>query len=125
MAGFQAAQRRLDDDADIDDWMAQRNAAVQQLGPGAAAAGREAWAQSMRTGENLPAGQPADVAAIGAQPLGQDASPSELAAGERLVQMDNAKLADARAQRASMQTITSKAPLTSASATTGRRERAD
>lgn len=77
MAGFQSAQRRLDDDADIDDWMAQRNADLQQLGPDAAAVGREAWAQSTRTGQNLSAVQPSGVAAIGAQALGQDASPMQ------------------------------------------------
>jgi hypothetical protein len=71
MAGFQPAQRRLDDDADIDDWMAQRNADLRQLGPDAAAAGREAWSQSTRTGENLSAGQRGDVIAMGAQALNQ------------------------------------------------------
>lgn len=77
MAGFQSAQRRLDDDSDIDDWMAQRNADLQQLGPDAIAAGHEAWAQSTRSGRNLSAVQPSDVAAIGAQALSQDSSPAQ------------------------------------------------
>ncbi len=84
MAGFQLMRRYLDDDADIDDWMAQRNAEI-QLAPDAEAAGREAWSQSTRTGENLAAAQPGDVTAVGVQALGRDdpsargnASPSNL-----------------------------------------------
>jgi hypothetical protein len=77
MAGFQLAQRRLDDDADIDDWMAQRNADLQQLGPDADAAGREAWSQSTRTGQNLSAAQPGDVVAIGARTLGRYGTPTQ------------------------------------------------
>jgi hypothetical protein len=72
MAGFQLVRSRLDDDTDVDDWMAQRNAEL-QLGPDAEAAGRDAWSESTQTGQNLAAARPGDVTAIGIRALGRDA----------------------------------------------------
>jgi hypothetical protein len=74
MAGFQWGRSRLSDDADINDWIAQRNAEL-QLGPDADAAGRDAWSGSTQSGQNLAAARPTDVATIGIQALGQDAPP--------------------------------------------------
>lgn len=66
MAGNQSARKDAHD-FDIEGWMAQRRADVQRLLQGAEAAGRNAWAQSTRTGQNFSAPSPQDVKALGAR----------------------------------------------------------
>jgi hypothetical protein len=57
-----------DDDGDIADWMARRNA--QLAGRDAAeAAGREAWNQATRTGQDIVAATPHDLIRLGGQTL--------------------------------------------------------
>lgn len=75
MAGRQLARWREDnsdgakEDDGVEAWMARRIANLWRLGPEAEAAGREAWAQSTRQGQNLTARRPGDVVAIGARAL--------------------------------------------------------
>lgn len=70
MAGYQfGAPWRVgpfdvDDDLGIDDWMAQRNAGL-GMRQDAEAAGRQAWDQATRAGDDLQAVRPADLNAIG------------------------------------------------------------
>ena len=53
-----------DDPEDIDAWMPRRNAQV-ALRPEADAAGRDLWNQTIQTGDDLYAGNPSDITAIG------------------------------------------------------------
>ena len=74
MAGFQPLRRPIgvfDDSDDIDDWMARRNAEVARR-PDAEAAGREAWNQATRSGQNLGAARPNDLVRLGVQSLSGD-----------------------------------------------------
>ena len=70
MAGFQPLRRRDDlffDDADpTDDWMAQRNAWVAARDE-AEAAGRDAWNDATRAGQNTPAPTSDDLVQLGAR----------------------------------------------------------
>jgi hypothetical protein len=71
MGGGWLARRGVGDFDDTGDWIAWRNADVAQRSD-AEAAGRKAWEQATRTGQNLSAAQPSDVVAIGAGILNQD-----------------------------------------------------
>jgi hypothetical protein len=66
VAGAQPARKDAGP-SDIKNWMAQRQSDVQRLLQGAEAAGRGLWAQSTKTGQNLPAQSPQDVKALGAE----------------------------------------------------------
>jgi hypothetical protein len=74
MAGHQAGNRvrvgpfDLNDDLNADEWMARRNAQVAQRGR-AELAGRQAWANSIRTGQSVNASQPGHLRTIGMQAL--------------------------------------------------------
>jgi hypothetical protein len=74
MAGHQAGNRvrvgpfDLHDDLNPDEWVARRNAQVAQRGR-AELAGRQAWENSIRTGQGLNASQPGHLRAIGMQAL--------------------------------------------------------
>jgi hypothetical protein len=71
LAGFQPLMRPIgpsDDDDDIDNWMAQRNAGLAARDD-AEAAGRDAWDQATWSGEELDAPQPSDLVRLGAQAL--------------------------------------------------------
>jgi hypothetical protein len=76
MAESQPGQRRLgderfdsgDDDLSLDDWMARRNAQVAQRHE-ADLAGRQAWADAIRTGHDVNAARPGDVRATGMRAL--------------------------------------------------------
>jgi hypothetical protein len=70
MGGGWLARRNVGDFNAIDDWMAWRNADVAQRSD-AEAAGREAWEQATRNGQDLTAAQPSDLVAIGAGLLNQ------------------------------------------------------
>jgi len=61
------------DAGDIADWMAQRQQDVDNRDANMAA-GRDAWAASTATGQNLQAATPDDVRALGAEAQGQDAA---------------------------------------------------
>ncbi len=52
---------------EVADWMAQRRRQVAHLGPRAEAAGRNLWAQAIRTGQDLAAPNPRDVVSLGAR----------------------------------------------------------
>jgi hypothetical protein len=75
MAGYQpGADWRVgpfdvDDSDSVCDWMAQRNAQL-ALKQDAEAAGRQAWDQATRSGDDLQAPRPSDLTAIGVQALG-------------------------------------------------------
>ena len=58
-------------DDDVTSWMAQRQQDVANRDQNIAA-GRDAWAASTATGQNLTAATPADVQALGADAQGQD-----------------------------------------------------
>lgn len=64
-----------DDPGDIDAWMVRRNAQV-ALRPEAEAAGRDLWNRAIQTGDDLYAGNPSDLTAIGLAALG--GTPSRL-----------------------------------------------
>jgi hypothetical protein len=70
MGGGWPARRSVDDFDDIEAWMAQRNADVAQR-QDAEDAGRAAWDQATRSGQDLAAAQPGDLVAIGAGVLNQ------------------------------------------------------
>src|SRR6185312_13457463 len=59
----------VDDSDSVGDWMAQRNAQL-ALKQDAEAAGRQAWNQATRSGEDLQAPRPSDLTAIGVQAFG-------------------------------------------------------
>jgi hypothetical protein len=79
LAGFQPLGRPIgafDDDDDIDDWMAQRNAEV--AGRDAAeTAGRDAWDQATRSGKELDAPQPSDVVRLGTPAISAGAAAND------------------------------------------------
>ena len=75
MAGRQAGNGRRvrpfdasDDDLSVDDWMAGRNTQIARRS-GADRAGRQAWVDAIRTGQDVKAAQPGDLGAIGMQAL--------------------------------------------------------
>ena len=76
MAGGQSASRRANVPNSIGDWMRQRNEDIRRLGAEADAKGREVWNTATRTGENLAAKTPSDVAAMGARMLAQRQAPA-------------------------------------------------
>ena len=87
MAGHQAGNGRIvgpfdagDDDLSLDDWMARRKAQV-SLRQGADLAGRQAWAQSIRTGQRVNAAQPSDVTATGMRALSGQPARTNLSHG--------------------------------------------
>src|ERR1035437_2030783 len=69
-----------DDDLSPDEWMARRNAQVAQRGR-AELAGRQAWADSIRTGQTVNASQPGHLRAIGMQALREQAARTNLSHG--------------------------------------------
>ena len=71
MTGYRPSTQRTDLLSNIEDWMSQRNADVRRLGGEAEAAGRAAWAQATRTGQNIAATKPSDVAALGVRAISQ------------------------------------------------------
>jgi hypothetical protein len=58
-----------DDPDDVDAWMARRNALV-ALRPEAEAAGRDLWNRAIQAGDDLYAGNPSDLTALGLAALG-------------------------------------------------------
>ncbi len=87
MAGHQTGNRvrvgpvdLSDDDLSPDEWMARRNAQVAQRGR-AELAGRQAWADSIRTGQDINASQPSHLRAIGMRALSGQAARTNLSHG--------------------------------------------
>lgn len=90
MPGYQSTPQRAGILDSVEAWMKQRNADVQRLGSEAEAAGRAAWAQATRTGQNISAVRPSDVAAIGAHVLNQNKQ-SVSSAGHNAKHAESAK----------------------------------
>lgn len=81
----------IDQDDDIAGWMAQRRQAVANRDR-ILAAGRDAWAASTATGENLQAATPDDVRALGADAQGHDAAAvARIKRGEKAILSDDTK----------------------------------
>jgi hypothetical protein len=87
MAGYQVGNRvrvgafdLSDDDLSPDEWMARRNAQVAQRGR-AELAGRQAWADSIRTGRSVNASQPSHVTALGMTVPNRQPAPTNLSRG--------------------------------------------
>src|SRR5215469_13756720 len=86
MAGHQADNRLrvgpfdLGDDLSDDEWMARRNAQVAQRGR-AELAGRQAWVDSIHSGQNVNASQPGHLRALGMQALSRQPSGTNLSHG--------------------------------------------
>ena len=74
----------VDDEGDINNWVAQRNAAM-AIKRAADAAGRQAWEDSVRDGEVIQAANPSDVIAIGMRRLrGSSPNGAEAVSGRPL-----------------------------------------
>jgi hypothetical protein len=90
-----------DDLDDIQAWMARRNAQV-ALRPEAGAAGRDLWNRAIQTGDDLYAGTPSDLTAIGLAALSGAAphlTPSAMIADTRAM---GAPGGDGRSQQAQL-----------------------
>jgi hypothetical protein len=66
----------VDDDGDIDDWMARRNAAI-AVNQDADVAGRQAWVDAIRNGQNIQAPNPSDIVAVGMRSLQNRQTPAQ------------------------------------------------
>jgi len=77
MAQAEATSRRADSLGDIDDWMLRRRADLKRLGSEAEAAGREAWGWATRSGQDVAAARPRDVALLGERFRRGQATPTQ------------------------------------------------